>query len=128
MEDAAFTMHAMQSLTQLGIQTAIDDFGTGYSSLSHLKKMPLHTLKIDRGFIKDLMTDSDDSAIVTAVITMAHSLNLKVIAEGVETDEQLQHLKELGCERAQGFLLGRPMPPHEISALMHARAHRSLPR
>ncbi len=118
MENAELTMRAMQSLTQLGIQTAIDDFGTGYSSLSQLKKLPLHTLKIDRSFIKDLMTDSDDSAIVTAVITMAHSLGLKVIAEGVETADQLQRLRELGCERAQGHLLGRPVAPHEITELM----------
>lgn len=123
MENAEFTVHAMQSLTQLGIQTAIDDFGTGYSSLSHLKKMPLHTLKIDRSFVNDLMTDSDDSAIVTAVITMAHNLNLNVIAEGVETDEQLQRLRTLGCERAQGYLLGCPMPPHEITTLMRAQEH-----
>lgn len=125
MEDAEFTVQAMHALTQDGIQTAIDDFGTGYSSLSQLKKMPLHTLKIDRAFIQDLMTDSDDLAIVTAVITMARSLNLKVIAEGVETAEQLQRLRELGCERAQGYLLGRPMPPNEITARIRAQEQHS---
>lgn len=118
MENAEHSLHTLQSITQTGVQTAIDDFGTGYSSLSQLKKMPLHTLKIDRSFIKDLMTDSDDSAIVTAIITMAHSLGLKVIAEGVETAQQLQRLQELGCDRAQGYLLGRPMPPHEITAML----------
>lgn len=118
MENAEHSLHTLQSITQTGVQTAIDDFGTGYSSLSQLKKMPLHTLKIDRSFVKDLMTDSDDSAIVTAIITMAHSLGLKVIAEGVETAQQLQRLHELGCDRAQGYLLGRPMPPHEITGLL----------
>ncbi|MBZ0104507.1 MAG: EAL domain-containing protein [Sulfuricella denitrificans] len=118
MENTDHSMHTLQSITQIGVQTAIDDFGTGYSSLSQLKKMPLHTLKIDRSFIKDLMTDSDDSAIVTAIITMAHNLGLKVIAEGVETAQQLQRLHELGCDRAQGFFLGRPVPPDEITALL----------
>lgn len=118
MEHADFTVRTLQSLTSLGIQTAIDDFGTGYSSLSHLKKMPLSTLKIDRSFVQDLITDPDDAAIVTAVITMAHSLNLNVIAEGVESHEQLLRLRQLGCERAQGFLLGRPVPPGEITALL----------
>jgi len=118
MENADFTERTMQSLSEFGIQIAIDDFGTGYSSLSHLKKMPLHTLKIDRSFIQDITTDNDDSAIVTAIITMAHSLKLNVIAEGVETAEQLQRLRELGCERTQGFLQGRPILPNEITALL----------
>ncbi len=120
MDNADFTVRTMQSLAELGVQIAIDDFGTGYSSLSHLKKMPLHTLKIDRSFIQDIITDSDDSAIVTALITMAQSLKLNVIAEGVETADQLQRLRELGCERTQGFLQGRPMPQQEITALLLA--------
>jgi len=97
---------------------SIDDFGTGYSSLNHLKRFPINTVKIDRSFIRDITTDSDDTAIVSAIISMAHSMGLRVIAEGVETGEQLNILRDLQCEEIQGFLFSPPVPPDEAMALL----------
>src|ERR1700693_2410499 len=97
MNDPDSTVYKLLKLKGLGISISVDDFGTGYSSLSYLKHLPIDCLKIDRSFVMDLASDTDDAAIVTAVIAMAHSLNLKVIAEGVETGEQLAFLEERKC-------------------------------
>lgn len=118
MEDVAYTIRTLKSLAAAGLQLAIDDFGTGYSSLSQLKKMPVKILKIDRSFVQDISIDPDDAEIVNAVITMAHRLGLKVIAEGVESEAQLAHLREQQCDFAQGFLLSRPLPAAELEQLL----------
>ncbi len=110
MADPDRANEVLQQLHALGVRISIDDFGTGYSSLSYLKRFPAQTVKIDRSFIRGLPSDADDVAIIEAVIAMAHSLGLAVVAEGVETDEQLSALRRLGCDEAQGYLLGRPMP------------------
>ncbi len=109
--DERFVERVMDELHRLGLQFAIDDFGTGYSSLSVLRRLPFDRLKIDRSFVKDMATDDGVKNIVEAIIWMGHSLKLKVLAEGVETDDQLAILKGLGCDEAQGYLLGRPAPP-----------------
>jgi diguanylate cyclase (GGDEF)-like protein len=111
---AASTMRALHCA---GIRISIDDFGTGYSSLNHLKRFPINTVKIDRSFIRDITTDSDDAAIVGAIISMAHNMELNVIAEGVETEEQLEFLRKLHCDEIQGFLFSPPVPHQEASEL-----------
>ena len=94
----------------MGIEFAIDDFGTGYSSMSYLKRFPVSTLKIDQSFVRDLEVDEDSQTIVRAIVNLAHSLKLSVVAEGVETAGQLAYLRELGCEAAQGFFFSPPLP------------------
>ena len=118
MHDADQAISILTALRALGIELAIDDFGTGYSSLNRLKRMPIQTLKIDRCFINDVTRGSDDATIVSAIISMAHALNLKVVAEGVETEQQLAFLAGKRCDSAQGFLLSRPIAPDRFAALM----------
>ena len=101
-----------------GFTLAIDDFGTGYSSLAYLKLFAIDRIKIDRSFVKDMTTDPDDKAITQAIISMAHSLKLDVIAEGVETKEQLGILKSQGCDIMQGYLFSKPIPANEIPPLL----------
>jgi len=114
-DTAASTMRALHAS---GIRISIDDFGTGYSSLSHLKRFPINSVKVDRSFIRDITTDSDDAVIVGAIITMAHNMGLKVIAEGVETQQQLNFLRTLQCDEMQGFLFSPPVPPQEACTLL----------
>jgi len=118
----------LESLARLGIGISIDDFGTGYSSLSYLKRFPLDALKIDRSFVKDITTDADDATITRAVISMAHSLGLKVIAEGVETESQLAFLAGHACDEVQGYYLAKPLPAEECGLWLRERRGLKLAR
>lgn len=108
----------LDALKEKGIQISIDDFGTGYSSLNYLKRFPVHTLKIDRSFIKELSTSQDDQSIIKSIVAMAHNLNLKVIAEGVETEEQFIFLRAIGCNEIQGYFISKPEPVEQIQIFL----------
>jgi EAL domain-containing protein (putative c-di-GMP-specific phosphodiesterase class I) len=108
----------LKALRAEGIRVSVDDFGTGYSSLSYLHMFPIDSLKIDQSFIRRISTNPEDTTIVSAIIAMGKSLRLRVIAEGVETLEELTFLKAHDCDRAQGFFLGRPMPAEEFTRLL----------
>ena len=110
MADSQATVRTLQSMRALGVRVSVDDFGTGYSSLAYLKRFPLDTLKIDRSFINDLTTDPGDSTIVRAIIYLAKGLGLTVVAEGVETVQQVEFLRQHACDEVQGFYFSRPMP------------------
>jgi diguanylate cyclase (GGDEF)-like protein/PAS domain S-box-containing protein len=116
MREVSEAMQILDGLKRLGLSIAVDDFGTGYSSLNYLKQFPIDVLKIDRTFVDGLPSGEQDAQIARAIIAMAHSLNLAVIAEGVETHEQLEFLREHGCDEVQGYLFGRPMPPTRFEA------------
>jgi PAS domain S-box/diguanylate cyclase (GGDEF) domain len=118
-ETATAILHAIDAL---GISLAVDDFGTGYSSLTYLKRFPVSKVKIDRSFVHSLLRNEDDKAIARAIVTLGHSLGLKVVAEGVEDKEQLACLRELGCDQAQGYLIGRPMPAADFEAWLASSA------
>lgn len=118
MKNPETSIKKLKRLSELGIELAIDDFGTGYSSLSYLKKLPLDKLKIDQSFIKELPLDDEDAAITKAIIALGNSLSLKLIAEGVETDEQRSFLLEHECHHIQGFLYSRPIPPEDILQML----------
>ena len=125
MDSMASAAVVLAELERLGIRIAVDDFGTGYSSLSYLKTFSIHCLKIDRSFIDDIPGDDNDTAIVRAIITLARSLGLTVVAEGVESVSQLAYLKANHCDQAQGYLFSRPLPPDECVSLMHAGPRRA---
>jgi EAL domain-containing protein (putative c-di-GMP-specific phosphodiesterase class I) len=118
MKNPELTLRTLRELKDMGIHISIDDFGTGYSSLSYLKKFPIDTLKIDRSFVSDIQTDPNDAAIVLATIALAHTMHLKVIAEGVEQIEQAEFLSLHECEEMQGFLFSQPVPAEEFSKLL----------
>ncbi len=122
MENGASTLGVLQALKRLGVQLAIDDFGTGYSSLAYLQRFPLDTLKIDRSFTQRLDGNNEDSAIVRAIVSLAHTLNLQVTGEGIETAEQFCHLRRLGCEYGQGYYFAKPQPGNAVTALLAAPA------
>jgi diguanylate cyclase (GGDEF)-like protein len=118
MQDTEQSIQILRRLGKLGVRISIDDFGTGYASLNYLRYLPLHKLKIDCAFIREIVTSRDDAAIVRAIISLAHSLRLKVIAEGVETPEQLELLRQLGCDQYQGYYCSAPMPADVFNEMM----------
>jgi diguanylate cyclase (GGDEF)-like protein/PAS domain S-box-containing protein len=120
LHDVGSASVVLHSLSALGIRIAVDDFGTGYSSLTHLRQFPIDTLKVDQSFVRHVVTDPDDAAIVGAVIAMGQRLKLRVVAEGVETREQLHFLKAEGCIEGQGYYFSRPMPPDSVRVLLEA--------
>jgi EAL domain-containing protein (putative c-di-GMP-specific phosphodiesterase class I) len=124
MSNAESNIEMLVMLKRMGLTVAIDDFGTGYSSLSYLKRFPIDVLKIDYSFVRDIATDADSAELVRGVIGMAHGLRLKVVAEGVETPEQLEFLQRHHCDIIQGFYFSKPVPADEFEALL--RAGRSL--
>ena len=126
MRDTDISMVILQKLNGMGVNISIDDFGTGYSSLLYLKRLPANELKIDRGFIRDLAHDTEDAAIVSAVVALGRTLNLNIVAEGVETRAQQEFLTRLGCSSLQGFLLGRPMPPDRFIAAASDNNHAEM--
>jgi EAL domain-containing protein (putative c-di-GMP-specific phosphodiesterase class I) len=120
MRDVDTTRAALQRLGDAGLSLSIDDFGTGYSSLGYLRQFPVDALKIDRSFVHDLPVNSDAVAICAAILAMARELKLIVIAEGVETDAQLEFLRDHGCDQAQGYLIGKPLRADELEARIEA--------
>ncbi len=128
MKNPEHVIGKLHEFREMGVKISIDDFGTGYSSLSYLKRFPIDTLKIDQSFVRDVSTDPDDAAIVKAIITLAHALKLNVIAEGVETAEQLEFLRMLKCDEVQGFLFSKALTTEEFTQLLKERRRHSSPR
>ena len=118
MDQSEASIERLRGLQALGVQLVLDDFGTGYSSLSYLRKLPLDTIKIDRSFVSGLGSDAADLPIIQAVISLAHGLGIDVVAEGIETPAQLACLRDLGCDRGQGFAFARPLPPDDLEAML----------
>lgn len=126
MSNLELTTYNLKSLKKMGIHITLDDFGTGYSSLSYLKRFPINNLKIDKSFVRQCITNEQDASIIRTIIAIAHNLDMKVIAEGVETDQQLKFLENLNCNAAQGFLINRPMPAENIPVWFEERLKRSV--
>ena len=120
MEDIDANIEKLRAVRDMGVNIAIDDFGTGYSSLRYLAKLPVNAVKIDRSFIITMASDSDSMTIVSTIISLAHSLNLKVIAEGVDAEDQRKLLTLLRCDEMQGYLFSRPVPADDLLALLKA--------
>ncbi|HEY4073030.1 MAG TPA: EAL domain-containing protein [Herbaspirillum sp.] len=120
-DDLDVAIDILDRLRTAGLKISLDDYGTGYSDLSHIKKLPIYAVKIDRSFVRDIRNDNNDAVIVASIVSLAHNLNLKVIAEGVESKEQLTHLKVAGCDQVQGFYLQRPVPVAEIERTLVQR-------
>jgi len=116
----------LQSLRKMGVQIAMDDFGSGYSSLAYLKKFPLHTLKTDQSFVKDLAAGSEDAAIISAILTLGRGLNLTVVVEGVETQTQLDLLRSLHCTEIQGYLFSPPLSAELATQFLCSHQQKSL--
>jgi EAL domain-containing protein (putative c-di-GMP-specific phosphodiesterase class I) len=117
MQNAEFAADMLTRLKNMGVNISIDDFGTGFSSLGSLKRLPIDALKIDQSFVREATTDPDDAALVMAIITLAHNLRLKVVAEGVETEDQLRFLQLLRCDEIQGYFFSKPLPADKLAAL-----------
>lgn len=126
MSNAEATIIVLNKLQTKGVAISVDDFGTGFSSLSYLKRLPIDSLKVDQSFVRDLATDPDDAALVMAIVNLAHTLRLRVVAEGVETQEQLRFLRLLRCDEIQGYLISKPLPVEGIEKLL-ARAKPRVP-
>ena len=122
MQNVDRAVGALRALRDLGVHLAIDGFGAGFSSLAHLRRLPVDALKIDLSFVRGATTDPDDASVVTAVIAVAHSLGLRVVAQGVETEAQVTLLRSLGCDEVQGFLWSPPLPAAECEPLIAAGA------
>jgi EAL domain-containing protein (putative c-di-GMP-specific phosphodiesterase class I) len=122
--DIAVATEKLQALAGMGISIAIDDFGTGYSSLYYLKHLPLHVIKVDRSFIRDLATDPNDAIITSTIISLGKQFGLTLVAEGVETEDQLDFLRKQQCDQIQGYLFARPMPEEELRTFL-ARHNKS---
>lgn len=127
MHDAEVNLGTLSALHRMGVELSLDDFGTGYSSLAYLKRFPVGKLKIDRSFVRDLETDADDQAIASTIVSMGRSLRLKVLAEGVENAAQLQQLRNMACDMAQGYLFSRPVPADEMLALLQTQPFLKMP-
>ena len=121
MDNPVRTFSMLDSLRQRGLHIYIDDFGTGHSNLAQLKRMPIDALKIDKSFVDDVLTDNDDAEIAHAIIRLSHALNLRVVAEGVETIEQVAFLKNMGCDEIQGYVVSKPLTPDKVSGLFAQR-------
>jgi EAL domain-containing protein (putative c-di-GMP-specific phosphodiesterase class I) len=127
MKRAESTESILKTLRARGVQVAVDDFGTGYSSLSYLRKFPIDALKIDQSFVRQITTAPDETTIVTAVISMGRSLKLRVVAEGVETQEELAFLQAHQCDEAQGYFFSRPLPPERFARLLATGISQTVP-
>jgi EAL domain-containing protein (putative c-di-GMP-specific phosphodiesterase class I) len=127
MSDPEESVNILKQLSKMGVLVSVDDFGTGYSSMSYLQRFPIDKLKIDRTFINEVTSSNDDASIVSAIVSLGHTLKLKVIAEGVETPEQLEFLQMLGCDQYQGYHYSAAMPASELAELFRDGGHKLEP-